>query len=270
MIGESSTYVLGHSDQELARLKRQADFIDPPTRQVFREAGIEPGMRVLDVGSGAGHTAFVVAELVGSSGQVIGTDRSQDAVKRAQSNAEARAIRNVSFHHGNPADMTFEQPFDAVVGRYVLLYNNDQPSMLRQLATHLRPGGLIAFQEPTMFISQSLPPVDLYERCRRWYMDGMRAGGAQIDTAYRLHSIFVAAGLPAPIMRLHAPIGGAPSIFEALHDLASIVRTLLPAIEKHGIATAAEIDIDSLADRLCRDVATSGSTILGAASIAAW
>jgi hypothetical protein len=70
-----------------------------------------------------------------------------------------------------------------VVGRYVLLYNHDQPSMLRRLAKHLKAGGLIVFQEPTMFIAQSIPPVDLYERCRRWYMEGMRAGGAQIDTA---------------------------------------------------------------------------------------
>lgn len=270
MTGQSPTYVLGHSDQELARLSRQADFIDPPTRQFFREAGISSGMRVLDVGSGAGHTAFVAAELVGPSGEVIGTDRSPDAIKTAQANAEARALRNVSFRHGDPAGMIFERPFDAVVGRYVLLYNLDQPSMLRQLAKHLKLGGVMVFQEPTMLVSQSIPPVDLYERCRHWYMEGFRAGGAQIDTAYRLHSIFLAAGLPPPTMRMHVPIGGAPGIFEALHDLANIIRTLLPALEQHGIATAAEVGIDSLAERLCRDIAASGSTVLAGAAIAAW
>lgn len=270
MIRQSATYVLGHSDDELGRLKRQANFIDPPTRQFFREAGIEPGMRVLDVGSGAGHTAFVVAGLVGPMGDVVGTDRSPDAVKAAQTNAEVRALRNVSFYHGNPAEMTFEHPFDAVIGRYVLLYNLDQPAMLRRLAKHLKPGGLIVFQEPTMLIAQSIPPIDLFERCRQWYMEGMRAGGAQIDTAHRMHAIFVAAGLPPPTMRIHIPIGGAPSIFESLHDLANIIRTLLPTLEQHGIATAAEIAIDSLAERLCRDIAASGSTVLGCASIAAW
>jgi SAM-dependent methyltransferase len=269
MSGQSHGYVLGHSDQELARLSRQANFIDPPTRQFFREAGLSPGMRVLDVGSGAGHTAFIAAELVGAAGEVIGTDRSMDAVKKAQENADARGLR-VLFQHGNPAEMTFEHPFDAVVGRYVLLYNLDQPSMLCRLARHLKPGGVIVFQEPTMHFAQSLPPVDLYERCRRWYMEGMRAGGAQIDTAYRMHSIFLAAGLPPPTMRMHVPIGGAPSIFESLHDLANIVRTLLPALEQHGIVTAAEVDIDTLAERLCHEVAASGSTVVGGAGIAAW
>ena len=51
--------------------------------------------------------------------------------------------------------------------------------MLRRLAKHLKPGGLILFQEPTMLISQSLPRVDLFERCRYWYMEGLRAGGAR-------------------------------------------------------------------------------------------
>src|SRR5262245_6084095 len=228
MTGQSHSYVLGHSDQELARLSRQANFIDPPTRQFFREAGLSLGMRVLDVGSGAGHTAFIAAELVGSTGEVIGTDRSLDAIKKAQATADTRGLRTVAFRHGNPAAMTFEHPFDAVVGRYVLLYNLDQPSMLRRLAKHLRSGGVMIFQEPTMHFAQSLPPVDLYERCRRWYMEGMRAGGAQIDTAYRMHAIFLAAGLPPPTMTMHVPIGGAPSIFESLHDLANIIPTLFP------------------------------------------
>jgi hypothetical protein len=120
------------------------------------------------------------------------------------------------------------------------------------------------------FITRPIPAVDLYERCRRWYIEGMRAGGAQIDTAYQMHSIFLAAGLPPPTMRLHVPIGGAPTIFDSLHDLANIIRTLLPVLEQQGIATAAEIDIDSLAERLCRDIAASNSTVLGGAGIAAW
>ena len=183
MTDQSSTYVLGHADQELARLTRQADSIDPSTRQFFREAGIASGMRVLDIGSGAGHTAFVAAELVGATGEVIGTDRAADAIKTAQKNAQTRALRNVSFRHGDPSEMIFERPFDAVVGRYVLVFNLDQPTMLRQLAKHLKPGGVIVFQEPTMLVARSIPRVDLYERCCHWMLEGFRVGGAQVDTA---------------------------------------------------------------------------------------
>ena len=67
-------YVLGHSAQELERLSTQARLYEPFTVQFFRNAGIQAGMRVLDVGCGSGDVSFLVA-LVGPTGQVVGVDR---------------------------------------------------------------------------------------------------------------------------------------------------------------------------------------------------
>ena len=102
-------YVLGHSDQELRRLADQARAIAPITRRFLRAAGIGPGMRVLDVGSGVGDVAFLAAELVGGGGQVIGSDRSDTAVAAAQKTAAERALTNVTFRLGDPAEMAFER-----------------------------------------------------------------------------------------------------------------------------------------------------------------
>src|SRR5262245_22741201 len=82
-----SEYILGHSEREIARLKAQAAELDPITRRLLREAGIAPGMRVLDVGSGAGDVAFLAAELVGTSGEVVGVDLAPTAVEVARSRA---------------------------------------------------------------------------------------------------------------------------------------------------------------------------------------
>jgi len=71
---QDSTYALGHSQRELERLSRQAQLFEPFTRQLLQQAGIAAGMRVLDVGSGSGDVTFLVAELVGQSGEVIGAD----------------------------------------------------------------------------------------------------------------------------------------------------------------------------------------------------
>src|SRR6476661_7310439 len=109
-------YVLGHSEREMRRLAAQARMVDPITERFFREAGLGAGMRVLDVGSGAGDVTFLVAGLVGESGQVIGVDRSLNAVARATERAGARSWPNVGFVHGDPAQMSFDAPFDAVVG----------------------------------------------------------------------------------------------------------------------------------------------------------
>jgi ubiquinone/menaquinone biosynthesis C-methylase UbiE len=101
-------YELGHSDRELKRLETQARLVDPMTRQFFKSAGLEEGMRVLDVGSGAGDVAFLVAEMVGSSGEVVGTDRSPEALTMAEARAQARSLASVSFRLGDPTTFAFD------------------------------------------------------------------------------------------------------------------------------------------------------------------
>jgi hypothetical protein len=59
----SPPYVLGHSSGEIERLMAQARLIDPITERFFRAAGVTSGMKVLDVGSGAGDVAFLAAPL---------------------------------------------------------------------------------------------------------------------------------------------------------------------------------------------------------------
>ena len=71
----TAEYVLGHSDRELERLSTQARLIEPITREFFIEAGIAPGMRILDVGSGSGDVTLLAADLVGDKGSVVGVDR---------------------------------------------------------------------------------------------------------------------------------------------------------------------------------------------------
>ena len=96
---------LGHSEQELQRLGRQGQALGPFTRQLFEEAGIGRGMRVLDVGCGSGDVAFLAADLVGLSGEVVGVDRERTAVDWANARAYLRGTRNVNFIEGDPAEM---------------------------------------------------------------------------------------------------------------------------------------------------------------------
>jgi len=139
-----SSYALGHSEHELERLSRQAEVFAPFTRQLFEQAGVGPGMRILDVGCGAGDIAFLAADLVGPSGEVVGADRAAAAVAWATARAQEQGISNVKFLEGDPVALEFEQQFDAVVGRLVLMYYPDPVDAIRKLARHVRPGGLIS------------------------------------------------------------------------------------------------------------------------------
>ena len=138
-------YALGHSDFELKRLDRQAQLLRPATREFLEAAGMTTGMRVLDVGSGTGDVAFLAADIVGPSGEVIGTDIAPAAIASARDAAEVQGKAQVSFREGDPAEMAFDQPLDFVVGRFVFHHQPDPGPMLRNLAGHLRPGGYSSF-----------------------------------------------------------------------------------------------------------------------------
>ena len=81
---EPAPYVFGHSEVELRRLAFQASLLNPVTRRLLVDAGVTSGMRVLDVGTGVGDVAFLVAELVGDTGSVVGVDRAPAAVAVAR------------------------------------------------------------------------------------------------------------------------------------------------------------------------------------------
>lgn len=264
------TYVLGHSDHELNRLRAQARFLEPVTRQFLCEAGIAPGMRVLDVGSGAGEVAFLAAELVGDAGSVLGTDKAPVAVATATRAARERGLRNVQFQAGDPAEMKFERPFDAVVGRYVLPFQKDPSAMLRGLARHLVPGGRLVFHEPDWTCVRSFPPAPLYDRACRWIDDTTQLSGQSWNFLERAYAAVVGANLPAPTMRMHTFVAGAPHAREWLDAVADIVESLLPAIVKLGVTTAEDANVDTFRDRLLHETTSNCSVIVGRSEIGIW
>lgn len=265
-----SPYVLGHSERELDRLNRQARLVDPITRRFLGSAGIVPGMRVLDVGSGTGDVSFLAADLVGAGGEVVGTDRSPAALAMARRRAEGRTLRNVVFREGDPAEMTFDRPFDAVIGRYVLMFQSAPAAMLRRLAAHARRGGVIFFHEPDFDGVRSVPPSPTYDRCSRWIGEALRLSGADTRMGANLFSTFIAAGLPPPSMQLETLIAGVAKNADPLNLFADLAGTLAGAMERLGIATPAEVGLDTLADRMISEAAASGSVIQGRFEIGAW
>lgn len=263
-------YLLGHSQIEIDRLIAQAVLIDPITRRFFEAAGIGRGMRVLDVGSGAGDVAFLVGALVGDSGQVVGVDRSETALETARAQATSLALRNVSFRAGDPGEMSFDRPFDAVVGRYVLQFQPDPAAMLRRISTHVRPEGSVAFHEIDWGGLASYPEVPTFEKCRRWGIETLRRHGTETDMGRKLYSTFVAAGLPAPSMRLEAIIRGGPAAADLLRLVAGLMATLLPEMERLGVASATEVALDTLVERMTAECHAGSSVVMGHLQIAAW
>lgn len=265
----SAGYVLGHSGRELERLRVQAQLIDPITRYFLVEAGVGPGMRVLDIGSGAGDVAFLAADLVGSSGVVVGVDRSELAVARARERARQRSITNVGFHQSELSAMAFDRPFDAAIGRYVLCFQPNPAPLIRSIAALVRSGGLILFHEPDRTMMRSVPQASTYDRACEWVSQTYRRSGVDVSVGVKLYSLFLEAGLEGPTMRLHAVIGGANASNE-VHLDADQAAILEGDIERLGIATAHEIGVETLVERITQELRETRGVIIGRGEIGAW
>jgi ubiquinone/menaquinone biosynthesis C-methylase UbiE len=262
-------YVLGHSRRELDRLTAQARSFEPFTRQLLLEAGLEPGMRVLDVGAGAGDVTLLAAELVGPGGTVIGIDKAPQAVAVARQRASALGVMHVEFREGDAAEMTFDTPFDAVIGRLVLMYSHEPAKVLKKLAASVRPGGIVAFQEFDISGARSIPPAPTFDRSVELLTRTFAAVGSHTSLGSKLYPTFLAAGLPSPTLRLDGLIGGGPDapLYEVVTD---VTRSVLPVMIRLGIATAEAVDIDTLEDRLRQEVVRGGGVVTSPTLIGAW
>lgn len=267
---QNPSYVLGHTDREISRLQTQARLLEPVTLGFLREAGVSAGMRILDIGSGAGDVAILAAELVGPMGAVIGIDKATAAVAAATAAVQERQINNISFREGDPTRMSFDQPFDAVIGRYVLLFQPDPSALLAMLLRHIRPHGLVVFHEPDWVSARSAPPVPTFDLCRRWLHDVFVRLGMNDNMADRLYGIFVGAGLRTPSMRMQTFIGGGAAGDVFLEAIADLIATLAPQIERLGLAAVNEIDVVTLASRMKAEAAATGSVIIGRSEVGAW
>jgi ubiquinone/menaquinone biosynthesis C-methylase UbiE len=265
------TYALAQREDEYERLGRQAQRDDGLTERLFRAAGIGPGMRVLDVGCGAGHVSTLVANLVGSEGSVIGIDREPDALEHARQHVVAGA--NISFVQGDFRERDIvDGGFDAVVGRYVLMYQSDPTDAVSRLATKVRGGGVLAFHE--MDIPSRFPPAgpwpesDLADELGQLILKVWVATGTQLRIGARLPSIFAAAGLEPSTDLLTEALVGVGREWAA--GTVGLLRSMEPVIRELGLADLDALDLDTAIDRLIDAAPPPGPVGMGPVKVGAW
>ena len=261
-------YLLGSTDAEHERLIRQAIRLAPVTERFFREAGIGSGQRVLELGSGVGDVAMLVARIVGPSGEVVAIERDARTISRARARAAEAGLHNIDFVQTDIAEYSTDFSFDAGVGRYILQFLPDPVATLRSVAEQIRPDGIVAFQEgswaPFVLLSAHLP---LWSAAVALLHEAGARSGVNMEMGPALHKAFQEAGLPAPRMRLEMELGHDPDFTRWVSDS---LRSVLPQIQKLNLSHEALGDLDTLQERLQNEVAMSNTVVPWIGLVAAW
>lgn len=262
-------YAFADRKLEDGRLRSQAVLFGPTTERAFAAAGLGAGMRVLDVGSGAGDVAMIAARLVGSRGEVVGIERDPEAVAMANTRVQDAGIPNVRFIPGDALTLdAVEGPFDAVVGRLVLMYLADPVAALRGAAEIVRPGGLVCFEEADLTYDWAHPMTPLWAQIRAWFLQTLARANIPDRMGLTLPRAFVAAGLPVPELRLEAFAYADPDL--AAFGWANLLVGLVPLMEKLGVAAARDVRPDTLTDRLLAELRRQRGVVIGPPMMAAW
>ncbi len=264
-------YTMGRDKEETDRLIQQSRLYDGLTRQLFNDAGIRSGMKVLDIGSGAGDVSLILADVVGPDGKVIGVDANAEILETARVRLKEAGFVNVEFLAGDARTLDVGGDFDALVGRLVLMYMADPADALKHLTQRLRPGGIVAFEETdfTIYRSSSRPDTPLMNKLVEWLLAVFERSGAHVAMGSDLYRTFVEAGLPEPVLHFEAPMGGSET-WAGYPYIANSFRSLLPLLEEFDIATAEEVDVNTLAERVRKEIVASKHPVVLAPHVTAW
>jgi SAM-dependent methyltransferase len=122
------------------------------------------GCHVLDLGSGMGRDAFVLSQLVGSTGHVIGIDMTDDMLKAATGykswHAEKFGYNNVDFKKGlletlGQHEELTKDGFDVIVSNCVINLTTDKQKVFKSSFDLLRPGGELFFSD--VYVDKPVP-----------------------------------------------------------------------------------------------------------------
>jgi len=264
----TAPYALGSTDAEHERLIWQAARLAPLTERLFREAGIGPGQRILDIGSGVGDVAMLAAKLVGPSGDVVGIERDPRSIARARSRVTEAGLHNVTLTQSDVNQVASDKPFDAAVGRFILQFLPDPVAVLRSLSQLVRPGGVLAFQEvsyaPFLLLSAHLP---LWSAAASLLHEAISRSGAKTEIGLALHRIFQEAGLPPPAMRIEILLGSDPDFTRWIYDLLCSLR---PQVQQQNLSFEPLGEFATLPQRLQAEVAASKTVVPFVALVGAW
>ena len=263
-------YMFNYSESEIRRIKSQADILRPITQRLLISAGVQEGMRVLDIGCGAGDVTMMIANLVGPTGRVVGIDRDEVVVDAARDRLMSLGYSNVKFMRGDVESYSGVAGFDAAVCRYVLIHQPVPARFLRAVGGLVRPGGVVAVHEldATRGV-QSNPRIPLlheaYELIQRAFTQMDVAG----DAGGRLVALFADAGLPLPQLFTETVIasGDDPML---LPWFADILREVMPRLVSGGAASQDAIDLDTLTERLRTAAADSHSQVEFVPQMCGW
>lgn len=253
VMSERDQYVLGYRRAEQERLQQQAQQLAHESNLLFDQIGVHPGARVVEIGCGPHGCLEDLAERVGSSGSVVGVERSQDAVDLARKLIGERGLKNVEVLCRDARSTELPRAsFDLATARLVLVNIPEPQEIVAEAVALVRPGGFVAFHEADWIAHVCDPPSDAWSTLVDLYVRYSEKNGIDPFIGRKLPRLLRDAGLVDvrvdPLIHVYPPGHGRRSILLDFAENLServLAEKLVGKRELTDLKTALERHLDN-------------------------
>lgn len=248
-------YVLATGDAAEERLGLVEEVHGKDTLRLLQSAGVRRGMRVVDMGCGAGVVTCALARLVGAEGHVVGVDISPEQTAVAERRAREHGIHNVTFVTASAYNTGLDRgAFDAAFARFLLMHVARPAEVLREMTELLRTGGLLIVEDGDFTAPYCIPGSPAFTRCFDLYREAVRRQGADPEIGPMLPALVLQQGYPCVNISIVQPVFKEGAVKRlpgwTLEEAA-------PLLMEQGIATEKEIEaVTREMERLAADPTT--------------
>ena len=233
-------YILHRTSEEYQRLRLQAKLWEATTQRVLQQAGLQVGMRCLDVGCGPGEVMRLMGETVGAAGHVTGVDVDGKVGQEALGVLEATSKSHFAFIESD-IEATNDMPgapFDLTFTRLTLIHLKDPVAALRKMRRWTKPGGVIVVQDFDFRTWDTYPKHQAAAEAIRVVYTVMEKGSLDPHLGYKLPTHFVEAGIGKPD---GTDMTGLLTGFEVVGRMTQAVyNNMFPIAQKLGLTDEAQ------------------------------
>lgn len=237
----SGSYPIEHRVGEIERLRIQAEAMAFDAGVMLDRIGVQPGWRCLDLGCGAGGILDLLSARVGPSGRAIGLDADPHLLVAARTWTAMRGLTNVELVQGD-AYRTGLRPetFDLVHIRFLASTAGQVDDLLREVRALVKPGGVLAFQEPDTDMLNCYPSHPAWDRLKKALQDGFACVGGDTRLAQGLYRLLRHAGLES--VRYRAFLVGVTSGEPMADFLPATIESIRGTLLGNGLIAEADLD----------------------------
>jgi SAM-dependent methyltransferase len=192
----AARYPIERRPGEIERLRAQAGAIAFDAGVMLDRIGVGSGWRCLDLGCGAGGILELLGARVGPAGRAVGLDADPVMLRAARDWTRAHGLANVGLVAGDAYRPALRpEAFDLVHVRFLASTAGRGADLLREGLALVRPGGVLAFEEPDTETLRCHPPHPAWDRLKRALQAAFESAGGDTRIGHRLYRLLRHAGL---------------------------------------------------------------------------